>query len=83
MSSSNFIKINDMTIITSSSYITKKNSDCTICRLSINSDSIYSTKKGIKSNISTGLCGHMFHEECITLWLSTQNKCPICLVCYK
>ena len=46
MSEKPFIKINDIKIITSSSYITKHNTDCIICRQSINNDSIYS-KKGI------------------------------------
>ena len=82
MSAIPFIKINDMKIITSSSYITKHNTDCIICHQSINSDSIYSKKNGKHSIISSGICGHMFHDECIKLWLSTNNKCPICLNIY-
>ena len=83
MSTVPFIKINDIKIITSSSYITKHNTDCIICRQSINNDSIYSKKDGIRSVIISGICGHMFHDECIKLWLSTNNKCPICLNIFK
>jgi RING-box protein 1 len=71
--------INKMNLITSWSYILDKNVDCTICRQHLNSDSIYAVEKNKRSTIKTGICGHMFHEECITPWLSTNNKCPICL----
>ncbi len=23
-------------------------------------------------------CGHLFHEECVTAWLSTKKSCPVC-----
>lgn len=55
------------------------NSDCTICRCNLNTNSIYHQEKGLPSKISTGLCGHSYHEECISGWLNTNNKhCPIC-----
>ncbi len=55
------------------------NTDCTICRCNLNTNSIYHQEKGLLSNVITGLCGHSYHEECITGWLNTGNKhCPIC-----
>lgn len=77
-----FIKINNMNIISSWSYVSDKNTDCTICRQSINSNSIYAIEKGIGSEISVGKCGHLFHNECITPWLHTNKRCPICSQSY-
>lgn len=78
------IKINNVNIITSWSYIMDKNTECTICRQSLNNPSLYAleTGTGIESIINKGVCGHMFHEECIKPWLKTNNKCPICSVKY-
>ena len=73
-----FIKINKMNIISSWSYVSDTNMDCTICRQSINNDSIYAIEKGYKSTLSKGKCGHLFHEECINPWLKTNKRCPIC-----
>lgn len=71
-------KINKSCIITSWSYIMDKNTECTICRKSLNSNSIYADEKGFNSILSKGLCGHMYHKECIDIWLNTNTKCPIC-----
>ncbi len=76
-------KINSFTIISSWSYDLNKNTDCAICHISLNSDSIYSVEKGIRSTLSRGLCGHMFHNDCISLWLQSNKKCPICSACYN
>lgn len=73
-----FIKINNMNIISSWSYISDKNADCTICRQSINSNSVYAIEKGVRSTVINGLCGHVFHTECIVPWLKTNKRCPIC-----
>jgi hypothetical protein len=73
-----FIKINNMNIISSWSYVSDTNTDCTICRLSINANSIYAIEKGITSNILKGVCGHIFHSECIKPWLTSNKRCPIC-----
>jgi len=76
------ITINKSTIITSSSYEFPKNTDCSICRQHLNNDSIYAVEKCIQSTLSTGICGHMFHNECITHWLIVTNKCPLCVEKY-
>jgi hypothetical protein len=56
-----------------------KNDDCTICRQSLNEDSIYAKEENTISQIATNqYCGHTFHYECITPWLKKYNKCPIC-----
>ncbi len=77
-----FIKINNMNIITSWSYISDTNTDCTICRQSINNNSIYAIEKGFISEIDKGKCGHFFHSECIKPWLISNKKCPICSMIY-
>jgi hypothetical protein len=79
---SSFIKINNMNIISSWSYVSDKNSDCTICRQSINNNSIYANEKGIVSQVCSGKCGHVFHSECIKPWLQSNKKCPICSETY-
>ncbi len=73
-----FIKINNMNIISSWSYISDKNTECTICRQSINNNSVYAIEKGFKSEVSNGMCGHIFHNECIKPWLNMNKRCPIC-----
>ncbi len=75
---SKLFTISSIKMISSWSYVLDKNTDCTICRNHINSDSIYAIDKGTRSKVTTGLCGHMFHEECITPWIKTNIKCPIC-----
>mgnify|MGYP001440249090 CR=1 FL=1 len=55
-----------------------KNEYCTICRQSLNCDSIYAKDENYVSSICMGKCGHSFHQECITPWLKHNNKCPIC-----
>lgn len=70
--------INKIQLISSISH-RSNNTDCTICREDINNDSIYAQSEGKRSNVKTGLCGHVFHDECITPWLKCNNKCPICI----
>ena len=77
------ITINESILITSGSYDFPQNTDCSICRQHLNNDSIYAIAKGIPSTMSTGICGHMFHNECITPWLAMTNKCPLCIQIYK
>ena len=75
--------LNKINLITSWSYIMNKNTDCTICRQSLNNNSIYASEKCQYSQMNTGLCGHMFHQECITPWLVISTNCPICSAKYK
>jgi hypothetical protein len=55
-----------------------KNSDCTICRCSLNTNSIYKQKNQSESKIVKGVCGHSFHYECIKPWVDKNKYCPIC-----
>ncbi|CAF1056368.1 unnamed protein product [Brachionus calyciflorus] len=32
----------------------------------------------INAHISACSCGHIFHEECLFRWFSTQKSCPQC-----
>lgn len=72
------IRVNKIQLITSWSHIMDTNSECTICRRSLNSDSVYAIDKGIRSVHNKGICGHIFHNECIKPWLIHNTKCPIC-----
>ncbi|KAJ8984735.1 hypothetical protein NQ317_005000 [Molorchus minor] len=45
----------------------KRNADrCAICLGSL------------KCNKKTLLCQHIFHDNCITMWLIDNNTCPLC-----
>ena len=56
-----------------------KNNDCTICRQSLDEDSIFAKDDNYISELTTSdICGHTFHKECIQPWLNKYNKCPIC-----
>ena len=77
------LKVTSINLITSSKYMNSINTDCTICRCDINSDSIYAKDIGNRSIISTGMCGHMFHDECIKPWPKNNSKCPICIKSYN
>jgi anaphase-promoting complex subunit 11 len=71
--------IKNINIIGTYGYNLPNNTDCTICRCSLNDPSLYNNEKGIDSNVVIGVCGHSFHQECIVPWLSAQNQhCPIC-----
>jgi len=74
----NKFKIIKCTVLASWSYNLELNNDCTICRCSLNSNSLYNQEKGIDSIIKKGLCGHVFHYECIKPWVDKNKYCPIC-----
>ena len=71
-------KINKITLLNSWCYNLKNNTDCTICRMNLNENSIYAQEKGIDSCVVVGMCGHSFHKECIDPWIKTNQHCPIC-----
>jgi hypothetical protein len=70
--------VNSINIISSWGYNLKTNVDCTICRCSLDTASLYNQDKGIDSKIIIGICGHTFHEECINPWINKNTNCPIC-----
>jgi hypothetical protein len=74
---SNFT-IKSVKILSTWNFNIRNNTDCTICRVNLNSDSIYAQEKGIDSCIVTGMCGHNFHHECIDPWIKSNPHCPIC-----
>lgn len=72
-------EINSIKLVTSENFVLPNNTDCTICRQSLNSFSIYAKDNDIREITHiTGSCGHTFHKECILPWLKNSNKCPIC-----
>ena len=44
--------------------------DCTICLEPMPTTS---------ANLTTTICGHVFHTHCIHRWLRQDEKCPVCL----
>jgi len=59
--------------------IATNNTDCHICRNSLNEPSIiYMGKEGKISKVVEGSCGHYFHKECIENWCKTSTTCPLC-----
>ena len=55
-----------------------KNTECTICRCSLNCSSLYNQEKGLDSYVVSGICQHSFHHECIKPWVDKNKLCPIC-----
>lgn len=55
--------------------------ECVICKRSLFEPSyeMISNNKNIlnDSEIVIGKCGHIYHSDCITLWLNTCDLCPI------
>ena len=76
-------KVNNIKLVSCWGFNLSSNVDCTICRCSLNSQSIYNQEKGLDSKIIIGLCGHAFHIDCLNPWLVMNNNCPICSVQWK
>jgi hypothetical protein len=70
-------KINNIRLLNTWCY-DLNNTDCTICRTNLNTNSIYSQEKNKDSVVVSGMCGHSFHYECISPWIKINNSCPIC-----
>jgi hypothetical protein len=79
------ITINDSKLFASFYYPNITNDTCTICRVSLQGDSIYheenknysgNTEK--KNIIFIGNCGHAFHDICMNKWKTNNIKCPVC-----
>ena len=71
-------EIKSINVLTSWRHNLPLNSDCTICRNSLNEDSIEYTMKGITSYVIVGQCGHSYHRECLNGWIKDNPRCPIC-----
>ncbi len=78
MSNESIFKINSIKTIGVLSYNLRTNTDCTICRCNLNSNSIFAQENGTKSGIKVGMCGHCFHSDCITPWKKQNGHCPLC-----
>lgn len=50
-----------------------KHDTCAICRNSLQLNSIYNN-----NSICFGICEHVYHNECIELWLQKRPVCPLC-----
>jgi RING-box protein 1 len=70
--------VNDIKILSSWGFNLPSNTDCTICRCNLNTNSLYHQDKAIDSFVVEGGCGHSFHYECIKPWVDKNNHCPIC-----
>jgi|SaaInlStandDraft_7_1057024.scaffolds.fasta_scaffold00345_18 hypothetical protein len=74
----NPFQVTSINIIKSTIIKYNYNSDCTICANELNDDSIYAQDGNYFSTISTGECGHSYHNDCIDKWLKSHRMCPLC-----
>jgi hypothetical protein len=78
------ITINDSKLFASFYYPNITNDTCTICRVSLQGESIYEDNKKYNDNVEKknviliGNCGHAFHEICMNKWQTNNIKCPVC-----
>ena len=76
-------KFSDIKILTSWRYNLLLNKECTICRCSLNENSLSYQTKGLSSYVIVGECGHSFHKECLEGWIKENPRCPICAQKWK
>ena len=53
--------------ITKAEYLKTEEQDCSICLGSMEIQYIERLR-----------CGHMFHRECLSVWMDLKNQCPTC-----
>jgi len=75
---SNIFTIKSVNLFSSHVHNLPKNQECTICRCNLNVSSLHNQEKCIDSIITTGVCGHSFHMECINPWINQNKHCPLC-----
>jgi len=80
MNKNKFI-INNTNLLACWKYNLTTNTDCTICRCNLNLPSIYDNNNNLL--LYKGICGHVFHNDCIKPWLIKNNRCPICCIEFK
>ncbi len=73
-------QVNNIKMFSSWTYNLPTNTDCTICRCNLNTNSLYNQDKGVDSVVVEGTCCHSFHYECIKPWVDKNKHCPICSV---
>jgi len=78
MSNKDIFEITGIKLVGSYIFDLPKNEECTICRNSLHTASIYNQEKGLDSYIVSGSCGHSYHNECIKSWIEKNKYCPIC-----
>lgn len=78
MSNKDIFEITGIKLVGSYIFDLPKNEECTICRNSLHTASIYNQEKGLDSYVVSGTCGHSYHNECIKSWIEKNKYCPIC-----
>jgi len=76
---SNKFTVNKMRFISWWEYNLPANKECSICRESLNTNSLYHQDKGCDSYVVKGICAHGFHYECIKSWNEINKQCPLCM----
>ena len=70
--------IKSANLVTEKRIIVPSNQECPICWHSIQGPSLSNFSKGLQSTIVITKCGHAFHQDCISSWISNNPSCPIC-----
>ena len=71
--------VNKMRILSWWEYDLPSNTECSICRESVNTNSLYHQEKGLDSYVVKGTCSHSFHYECINPWVDKNKTCALCV----